>query len=308
MSKAIAVMNQKGGVGKTTTAVNLGAALSEKSYKVLLIDLDPAGNMSQWLAAGYHREQPGLAELLAGRSSFSEVVRTSDKLNLDYVPAGSNLASFAVEINVSVYALKDKLEHFSVDYDFILLDCPPSSDVLIGNALMAAESLIIPIQTETLPLQAGIRFLDWLEDFTRRNGNSVSILGILPCMFDSRTRLSKVILETMRASENIGPLVFETVIRKNARLAELSGQDKSIFKSASTSYGASDYADLAAEVIRRTGAEPPAAIREHADERSEEIAAAEVDSPAPSGGAGQELVYHDTGSVDYQDSEEREND
>ena len=271
MSRAIAVMNQKGGVGKTTTTVNLGAALSEKSFRVLLIDLDPSGNMTHWLAGEYTKEQPGLAELLGGKSSFSEIVKTSDMLNLDYIPAGNNLNSITTEINVSAYALKDKLEHFSVDYDFILLDCPPSSDILIGNALMAAESIIIPIQTETLPLQAGIRFLDWLEDFTRRNGNAINILGILPCMFDARTRLSKVILDAMKSSENIGPLVFDTIIRKNVRLAELSGQDKSIFKSASTSYGANDYGDLAVEVIKRTGVDTPKAAGRSSETMSDEI-------------------------------------
>lgn len=254
MSSVIAIMNQKGGVGKTTTAVNLGAALSQKSYKVLLIDLDPAGNMSNWLSGEYSKEQTGLSDLLESKNSFSEVYKKSEKLNLDYIPAGYELGAIASNSNVNLHSLKNEIERFKADYDFILFDCPPSSDMLIGNALFAADSILIPIQTETLPLRAGVRFLDWLEDFTGRNGNSINILGILPCMYDSRTRLSRVILEAMKSSENIGPLVFDTIIRKNVRLAELSGQDKSIFKSASTSYGASDYTNLADEVIERTGA------------------------------------------------------
>ena len=308
MSKAIAVMNQKGGVGKTTTTVNLGAALSEKSYKVLLIDLDPAGNMTQWLAGEYSKDQAGLAELLGGKSSFSEIVKSSDMLGLDFIPSGNNLGAMTTEINVSVYLLKDKLEHFSVDYDFILIDCPPSSDILIGNALMAAESLIIPIQTETLPLQAGIRFLDWLEDFTRRNGNSINILGILPCMFDVRTRLSRVILETMKESRHIGPLVFDTIIRKNVRLAELSGQEKSIFKSASTSHGANDYADLADEVIERAGAGAPIAVRQGIEPLSDEVLDGDSATVDSTDGTGEELVYQESGSVDCGTVEKEEDD
>ncbi|MEE9555303.1 MAG: ParA family protein [candidate division Zixibacteria bacterium] len=304
MSRVIAVMNQKGGVGKTTTAVNLGAALSEKSYKVLLIDLDPSGNMTQWLSGEYSKEQIGLSELLESKNSFGEVYNKSEKLNLDFVPAGGNLGEIASESGLSLYTLKNRMEHFSADYDFILFDCPPSSDILIGNALFAADSILIPIQTEALPLRAGARFLNWLEDFTGKNGNSINILGILPCMYDSRTRLSRIILETMKASENIGPLVFNTIIRKNVRLAELSGQDKSIFKSASKSYGASDYIDLADEVIERTGAKQPVAEIKQ-PEKIKSVNFAERDATEEDSG---ELVYQDSGSAEYVATEKEEKD
>jgi chromosome partitioning protein len=263
MSKTIAIMNQKGGVGKTTTTVNLGAALAAKSFRVLLVDLDPTGSMTNWLGIDEERaESSGLGDLFYGRMALNEIINKSEILGLDYIASGKNLRDVLPKGSFSIYSLSEIMRELKENYDYILLDCPPSSDFLIGNALIAAESIIIPIQTETLPLQSGIRFLDWLDDFINTQNSAVNILGILPCMFDSRTRLSNAILETMKSSENLGPLVFDTVIRKNVRIAEIAGTGKSIFKSASSSFGAEDYDRLADEVIERTGME----IRENTGE------------------------------------------
>ena len=251
--RKICVINQKGGVGKTTTTVNLGAALANKSFRVLLVDLDPSGSLSNWLGEENPSEASGLGELIFGQTPVGDVIRKSGVLGLDYIEAGKNLRDVLPKGSFSIYSLRECIRELKDNYDYVLFDCPPASDFLIGNALIAADSIIIPIQTESLPLQSGIRFLDWLEAFSNTQNKTINILGILSCMFDSRTRLSNRILETMKSSENLGPLVFDTVIRKNVRLAEITGSGKSIFKSASSSYGAEDYENVALEVIARTG-------------------------------------------------------
>ncbi len=257
MAKVIAVVNQKGGVGKTTTCVNLGAALAQKSFRVLLIDLDPMGSLSGWLIAEPSENGTGTGDLLRGTIGFMEAIKRSDELDVDYIVAGKHLQDVVLMENIDPFILGERLGTWVEKYDFVIIDCPPSSNVLIANAIMAADSIIIPIQTETLPLQGGIKFLQWLTQFKTEYNANVNILGILPCIFDSRTRLSAQILEAMKSSENLGPLVFNTMVRKNIRLAEAPGQRRSIFRSASKSNGASDYASLALEVVERSGMKIP---------------------------------------------------
>lgn len=300
-------MNKKGGVGKTTTTVNLGVALSGRSYKVLLVDLDPAGNMTHWLSGNGDLQMPGLSEILGGNGASMDAISKSEGLRLDYIPMGENLGNLASNGRIGYYALREKLTGVRDRYDFVLLDCPPSSDVLIGNSLMASDNIIIPIQTETLPLRAGVRFLDWISDFSKRHNHPVEILGILPCMFDSRTRLSRLILEAMKSSEHLGPLVFNTVIRNNVRLAELSGADKSIFKAASTSFGASDYGDLADEVLSRLNIEKSEQPETEPLEPPVEVFGDFEESAGPfDRGAGAELIYRESGSSGYSGSDSKE--
>jgi len=260
MTKVIAVVNQKGGVGKTTTCVNLGAALSQKSFKVLLIDLDPMGSLSGWLTDEPSENGSGSGELLRGTIGFMETIKRSDELGVDFIPAGKSLMDIVLMESLDPFILGERLGSWVERYDFVLIDCAPSSNVLIANALLASDSIIIPIQTETLPLKGGIKFIQWLREFKNEYNVNVNILGVLPCMFDSRTRLSFGILDAMKQSENLGPMVFHTVIRKNVRLAEAPGGRRSIFKSASKSFGANDYASLAVEVAERCGMSVPAEI------------------------------------------------
>jgi chromosome partitioning protein len=257
MAKVIAVVNQKGGVGKTTTCVNLGAALAQKSFKVLLIDLDPMGSLSSWLIEEPSGNGAGTGDLLRGTIGFLEAIKQSDELAVDFIPAGSHLQDVVLMENIDPFILGERLGTWVEKYDFVIIDCPPSSNVLIANAIMASDSVIIPIQTEALPLKGGIKFLQWLANFKTEYNANITILGILPCMYDARTRLSGQILESMKGSENLGPLVFSTVVRKNIRLAEAPDRRRSIFRAASKSSGASDYASLALEVIERSGLKVP---------------------------------------------------
>jgi chromosome partitioning protein len=269
MTRVIAVLSQKGGVGKTTTVVNLGTALADNTFKVLLIDLDPTGGMSGWLADGDLSTVSGVDKFLLQGGTVGDVLRRSSSLGLDYIPSGNGLRSISRAESFDAGALSRRMGELKDSYDFILIDCPPSSDSLNAWALMAADSILLPIQTEALPLRSGLRFMGWLTDFKSRNGCRADILGILPCMYDARTRLSKRILEAMRKSDNLGPLVFDTVIRKNARLAELPDSGKSIFKSASTSYGAEDYSSLAREILGRYGISTPAGDDNSAENQAE---------------------------------------
>ena len=260
MTKVIAVVNQKGGVGKTTTCANLGAALAQKSFKVLLLDLDPLGNLSDWLYDKPSQNGSGTGDLLRGLVEFTDVTKKSEKLGVDFISAGGSLKDIVLMENIDPFILKERMQDSIEKYDFVIIDCAPSSNVLIANAILASDSILIPIQTENLPLRSGLKFIQWLEDFKKEYAIDVNILGILPCMFDSRTRLSTQILDAMKKSEHLGPLVFDTVIRKNSRLAEAPGMSRSIFRSASTSYGANDYNSLAAEVVQRCGVALPSDI------------------------------------------------
>lgn len=257
MAKVIAVVNQKGGVGKTTTCVNLGAALVQRSFKVLLLDLDPMGSLSGWLADEPSENGSGAGDLLRGTILFPETIKRSRELDIDYIPAGGHLKDIVLTEDVDPFILADRLGDGVDDYDFVIIDCAPSSNVLIANALMAADSIIIPIQTEELPLRSGIKFVQWLNEFKSEYDKTIEILGVVACMFDSRTRLSFQILDAMKSSQYLGPLVFNTVIRKNIKIAEAPVRGRSIFRAASKSFGANDYASLAVEVIERCGLEAP---------------------------------------------------
>jgi len=249
MTRIIGIINLKGGVGKTTTCANLGAALALKGFRTLLIDLDPQKSLSTWAGVS---DFPSIGEVLLGEIHPQRAVARWEKLNCWIIPAGRDLRAKADQL-----AQADRREHLLQDkistlegFDLILIDSAPSYELLTINAICASTEIIVPLQTEILALESTIPFFETLGEIKSRFHPRLRIAGILPSMFDSRTNLSKTILDQMRSSEHLGPLLFKTYIRKNIKLAETPAHGFAITRY-SSSYGAEDYRHLADELIER---------------------------------------------------------
>lgn len=253
MTRTIGIVNLKGGVGKTTTCVNLGAALTLKGARVLLIDLDPQKSLSTWAGV---EEWPSIGEVLAGEVQIERAIVRWERTDCWVLPAGRDLRAKAdqlINTDRREYLLKDKLTGVD-NFDFILIDSAPSYELLTINAICASTEIIVPLQTEILALESTIPFFETLGEIKSKFHPRLKIAGILPSMFDARTNLSKAILDQMRSSEHLGPLMFKTYIRKNIRLAETPAQGVAIMRY-STSFGAEDYRNLAEELAN--GWKPP---------------------------------------------------
>jgi chromosome partitioning protein len=247
MTRIIGIVNLKGGVGKTTTCVNLGASLAQFGLRILLIDLDPQKSLTGWADIDH---QPTAGDILTGRAELAEAIVEWQKAGCWILPAGkdlraieSHLASFAQP----EYILKYKLKNFD-NFDYVLIDNSPSYGLLNINAMCASDEIIIPLQTEILALESSIPFFETLGDIRRKYHPGLKIGGILATMYDARTNLSKIILDQMRASEHLGPLMLKTFIRKNVKLAETPSLGYPITRY-STAYGTEDYRALAAELL-----------------------------------------------------------
>ncbi|HVR73248.1 MAG TPA: ParA family protein [Planctomycetota bacterium] len=252
--RTIAFMNQKGGVGKTTCAVNLGAALAALRKRVLLVDMDAQANLSLHLGMDVHLLERSSYTVLAGRCTISEAVIRDLRPGLSVLPANIDLAGAEVELVNAVgreTVLRAALARYLAEepYDFVLLDCPPSLGLLSLNALTAAREVLIPVQTEFFALQGMSRLLDVIELIRVRLGHPVEIAGIVPTLHDTRTNLGReVIAEVQR---HFGPLVFRSVIRKSVKLAECPSHGQTILEYAPSSRGAEDFRRFAREVLRR---------------------------------------------------------
>jgi chromosome partitioning protein len=250
LGRVIAIANQKGGVGKTTTAVNLSASLAASEQKTLLIDSDPQGNATVALGFTKDPSRRTLYHALVMNEPLRNVILKTSVEGLDIIPSDKNLVGAAVELVSSEnreYRLKQILEQVREEYTYIILDCAPSLDLLTINALVASDSVLVPIQCEYLALEGVSELLDTLMRIRRSLNQNLAIEGIVLTMYDDRTTLSRQVTADLRSF--FGSQVFETVIPRNVRLAEAPSHGKPIIFYDIHSKGAEAYIQLAKEVI-----------------------------------------------------------
>lgn len=249
----IAVVNQKGGCGKTTTAVNLSACLADKGSRVLLIDLDPQANATLGLGVEANNGG-GIHHLLVGdKGEAREVIVLTGVYNLNIIPATIRLSGADLDL-ASVLGresiLKNKLEEVREDYDFIIIDCAPSLSLLTVNALSAADEVLIPIQTQYYALEGMKLLFKTINIVKSRLNFRLSILGVLPTFYDQRTAICRDVLRGLQ--EHFGSRILKTIIRINTKLAEAPSAGEPIHIYAAGSRGAKDYGRLAEEILRKT--------------------------------------------------------
>jgi len=252
-TRIIALANQKGGVGKTTTTINLAAGLAELGQRVLIIDLDPQGNASTGLGIGQERRKITTYDLLTGEASPEEAIQMTEFDNLFIVPATTDLSSADIELIANEkrsFLLRDALRQLSVDslnLDYILIDCPPSLNILTVNAFIAADSIVVPLQSEFFALEGLSQLMLTIREVRETANNALRIEGIVLTMYDRRNNLS--IQVESDARENLGDLVFKTVIPRNVRLSEAPSFAMPVLSYDPSSKGSQAYRSLAAEVM-----------------------------------------------------------
>lgn len=255
MTNVISIVNQKGGVGKTTTTVNLSAYLAQRGKKVLVVDLDPQGNATSGYGFDKSELETSVYDLLVNETPITEVIRSTNRKNLDICPTNINLAGAEVEL-VSAMSretiLKRALDTVSQNYDFVLIDCPPSLGLLTLNALAASTDVIVPIQGEYYALEGLTQLIDTINLVRKHLNPTIGIFGVVITMFDGRTQLTRQVTEEVK--KYFGDKVFSTVIPRNIRLAEAPSYGKTIAEYDPRSRGGQTYNDLALEVIKRAKA------------------------------------------------------
>ena len=253
MGRIIAIANQKGGVGKTTTAINLAACLAEAGKKILLIDCDPQGNATSGLGIDKDHLETSIYEVLLDECGIRQAMQAVDGVeNLTVLPSNVNLAGAEVElleVEDKEYILSNTVDYIRDDYDYILIDCPPSLNILTVNAMTTADSVLVPIQCEYYALEGISQLIHTVELVQERLNPDLTIDGVVFTMYDARTNLSADVVASVR--ENLNTKVYNTIIPRNVRLAEAPSHGLPIHLYDSRSSGAESYRNLAREVIER---------------------------------------------------------
>lgn len=250
MGKTIAIANQKGGVGKTTTAINLSACLAEKGKKVLVIDTDPQGNTTSGFGIDKNNLENTIYELILGECSISDCIIKKVTGNVSVVPSNVNLAAAEIEligIDKKEYILKREVDYIKDEYDFIIIDCPPSLNMLTINAMTTADSVLVPIQCEYYALEGLSQLIHTINLVKERLNPDLDMEGTVFTMYDARTNLSMQVVENVK--ENLKQKIYNTLIPRNIRLAEAPSHGMPINLYDAKSAGAEAYMLLAEEII-----------------------------------------------------------
>ncbi len=256
MGRTIAIANQKGGVGKTTTAINLSACLAEKGKKVLAVDMDPQGNMTSGLGVDKDSVENTIYNLIIGEAKMEEVLIKDVLENLDIIPTNIDLSGAEIElldVEEKEYIVRNEIDKIKDNYDFIIIDCPPSLSVLTINAMTTADSVLVPIQCEYYALEGLSQLIHTVELVRDRLNPKLTIEGVVFTMYDARTNLSLQVVENVK--DNLEQTIYKTIIPRNIRLAEAPSYGIPINKYDPKSAGAESYLRLADEVIDKENEE-----------------------------------------------------
>lgn len=252
MCRIIAIANQKGGVGKTTTAINLSSCLAEKGKKVLAVDMDPQGNMTSGLGVDKNSIENTIYNLIIGESAVKEVLKENIMENLDIIPANIDLSAAEIElidVDEKEYIVRNIISEIKDNYDYIIIDCPPSLSMLTINAMTTATSVLVPIQCEYYALEGLSQLIHTVDLVKNRLNPELEIEGVVFTMYDARTNLSLQVVENVK--DNLQQNIYKTIIPRNIRLAEAPSYGIPINQYDSKSAGSESYMRLAEEVIDR---------------------------------------------------------